>query len=458
MFDVQSINPYTGKILFQTEFYSEESVNQLISLSFEAFRQQQARSLKDRLQFILSFKESLQKEKKGLADLMTQEMGKPIQESLAEIEKCIVLCDYYIHQAPNGLSGRNVSSSGAIESRVEYQAIGPVLAIMPWNFPFWQVLRVAVPALIVGNSILLKHAPNVSLSALKMEELFLQAGAMKGLFQTLLVSDVQVEKILADFRVKGVSLTGSEKAGRAVAAIAGRNLKKQVLELGGSDPFIVMPSADIKEAAYWARMSRLINNGQSCIAAKRFMIHEKVYDAFLAALKEELRLLKMGDPLDPTVHIGPLARFDLVSQLQVQVDQSVALGAVVEAQYTLPEKHAMFAPITVLSGVGKGMPAYDQELFGPVFSLFKVKSIEEAIVLANDSSFGLGASVWTREEREQRLCEEKLEAGSVFVNAMVRSDPSLPFGGIKNSGYGRELSEEGLREFCNVKTIVRNVS
>ncbi len=456
MFDVQSLNPYTGKVLFQSRFHSEDSVNQMISLAFQAFQEQQ-QSMNHRLEVVVLFKDLLIKEKESLANLMTQEMGKPIQEAVAEIEKCISLCSFYVEHAGHGLAPRWVSSSGPFKSRVEYHALGTILAIMPWNFPFWQVLRVVIPAMIVGNTLILKHAPNVSLCALKIEALFLKAGALKGVFQTVLASEAQVEKMLADFRIRAVSLTGSEKAGRAVASIAGKNLKKQVLELGGSDPFLVMPSADVKEAAYWARMSRLINNGQSCIAAKRFIVHEKVYDAFVVALKDELAQLKIGDPLDPTVHIGPLARVDLVKQLKDQVAQSVAQGAVVEAEYTIAEEHHLFAPITILSGVKKGMPAYEQELFGPVFTLFKVGSIEEAILLANDSVYGLGASVWTKEEREQVLCEEKLEAGSVFINAMVRSDPGLPFGGIKHSGYGRELSEEGLREFCNVKTMVHRV-
>jgi len=452
---IQSLNPYTQERLFQMPFLAEEAVGFVLDRAWEVFNRHKFSALSERILVVKVLGEALNADKRLLATVMTQEMGKPLAEAVAEIEKCIVLCNFYSSRASTWLKPRIVSE-GIVYAKVEYVPLGVILGIMPWNFPFWQVLRLAVPAFLAGNTILLKHAPNVPLCALKLEELFLKAGASPGTYQNIFISEAQVALVLADSRVRGVSLTGSEQAGKAVAALAGNHLKKQVLELGGNDPFVIMPSAQIKEAAHWAMKSRLINNGQSCIAAKRFIVHEAVYDEFLRALKAEIAALKIGDPFDPSVHVGPLARIDLVEGLKKQLDESVTQGATIEAQYTYAMPHPCFAPITILSGIKKGMPAYHEELFGPVFCLFKVQSVEEAIALANDSVYGLGASVWTKDINEQTLCEQSIEAGSVFINAIVKSNPSLPFGGVKNSGYGRELSEEGLREFCNVKTIVVN--
>ena len=453
---IKSLNPYSQKVLFEAVFFTEDELNTLLDKSWNAFNLSKGNPLTSRLLVVENLKKILHKEKEPLATLMCQEMAKPYKEAEAEIEKCISLCDYYYKHASVFLSPR-ILSDDRVQARVEYVPLGIILGIMPWNFPVWQVLRMAMPAFLVGNAVLLKHAPNVPLCALKLEELFLKAGATPGAYQNLFISEAQVEFILADKRVRGVSLTGSENAGKAVASIAGRYLKKQVLELGGNDPFIVMPSAHLKDAVHWAVKSRLINNGQSCIAAKRFIIHESIYNDFIQSLKTELSALKIGDPSDVTIDIGPLARVDLVEVLKRQVDESVKQGAKIEAQFAYDKPHSFFAPITILSSIKKGMPAYHEELFGPVFSVFKVSSIEEAIALANDSLYGLGASVWSEDADEQTLCAQQLEAGSVFINAMVRSDSSLPFGGIKNSGYGRELSEEGLKEFCNVKTIVKGI-
>lgn len=454
--NIQSIDPYSQKIHYQADFYNPEQLDQIIKKGQIAFSLQLNVSLKQRQELFLNLKRLLEKDKNSLGKIIAQEMGKPHQEAIAEIEKCAGLCDFYVTHAEKWLNGYTIEQSEKTEKRVEYHPLGMILSIMPWNFPFWQVFRCAVPALLAGNTILLKHAPNVPLCALKIEELFLKAGFHEGAYQNIFIAEEQVENLLADYRVKAVSLTGSEKAGRSVAALAGKYLKKQVLELGGSDPFIIMPSADMSLASQWAVKARLISNGQSCIAAKRFIIHEKVYDDFLTAIKKQLSTLKFGDPMDQSVNIGPLARLDLADQLRKQVKQAIDAGAQVEAEYLLETDNRHFVPITILSHIEKTNPVYHQELFGPVFSIYKVKSSQEALLLANDSPFGLGSSVWTMDKEEQDYFIKQLEAGSVFVNGMMASNAAIPFGGIKNSGYGRELAEEGLKEFCNVKSIVVN--
>ncbi|MBC7486848.1 MAG: NAD-dependent succinate-semialdehyde dehydrogenase [Cytophagaceae bacterium] len=455
--NIQSFEPYSQQIQYQADFYSSNQLEQVLKKGQEAFTSQLGIDVVQRKMLFLNLKGLLEKDKNSLGKLITQEMGKPFLEAVAEIEKCAGLCDFYASHAEKWLSGYTIEQSEQSEKRVEYHPLGMILSIMPWNFPFWQVFRCAVPALLAGNIILLKHSPNVPLCALKIEELFLKAGFREGTYQNIFVTEQQVEQLLADERVKAVSLTGSERAGRSVAALAGKHLKKQVLELGGSDPFIIMPSADLSQASQWAVKARLISNGQSCIAAKRFIIHEKVYDDFLAAIKKKLSTLKFGDPMDQSVNIGPLARLDLADQLRKQVKQAVNGGALVEAEYFFDTTNLHFVPITILSNIQKDNPVYHQELFGPVFSVFKVKNSQEALLLANDSPFGLGSSVWTMDKEEQDFFIKQLEAGSVFVNSMMASNAAIPFGGIKNSGYGRELAEEGLKEFCNVKSIVINL-
>jgi succinate-semialdehyde dehydrogenase / glutarate-semialdehyde dehydrogenase len=453
---IQSLSPYSQQIQYQADFTSSEQLEAMLIKGQLGFVKQLQTALGQREEFMLNLQRSLEKDKKKLGELITLEMGKPLQEAISEIEKCAHLCGFYALNAKKWLAPYSIEQTAKLEKRVEYHPLGIILGIMPWNFPFWQVFRCAVPALLAGNAVLLKHAPNVPLCALKIEELFLAAGFEAGVYQNLFIAEEQVEQVLADARIKAVSLTGSEKAGRAVASLAGKHLKKQVLELGGSDPFIVLPSADVKSAAQWAVKARLISNGQSCIAAKRFIIHEKVYDEFMQLLQKLLSLLKFGDPMDASVHIGPLARRDLAENLRTQVKQAIEAGAYLEAAYFFETDHPNFIPVTVLTNISKNNPIYNQELFGPVFSVHKVHTQEEALVLANDSPFGLGASVWTSDKEEQLFFIQQLEAGSVFVNSIVASDAALPFGGIKNSGYGRELAEEGLKECCNTKTVVVN--
>jgi succinate-semialdehyde dehydrogenase/glutarate-semialdehyde dehydrogenase len=453
---IQSLFPYSQEVHYQSDFCDPDRLKDLLERGQNAAIRQKEVSIAHRIELFLNLQSLLEKDKNKLGELITLEMGKPLRESISEIEKCAHLCGFYALNAEKWLSPYSIEYTEQTEKRVEYHPLGLVLGIMPWNFPFWQVFRCAVPAISAGNAILLKHSPNVPLCALKIEELFLKAGFGEGVYQNLFVAEAQVEQILADARVKAVSLTGSEKAGRSVASVAGKHLKKQVLELGGSDPFIVMPNADLVSAAQWAVKARMISNGQSCIAAKRFIIHEQVYTEWMSLIKQQLALLKFGDPMEPTVNVGPLARKDLADQLRTQVRQAVEAGAHIEASYFFETENPHFVPITVLVNIKKDNPTYNQELFGPVFSVFKVTSKEEALALANDSPFGLGASVWTLDKEDESFFTNQLEAGSVFVNSMVASNAAVPFGGIKNSGYGRELAEEGLKEFCNIKAIVIN--
>jgi succinate-semialdehyde dehydrogenase / glutarate-semialdehyde dehydrogenase len=383
---------------------------------------------------------------------MTLEMGKLLREARAEILKCARGCRFYAQHAASFLQDEEVPTE-ATRSYVRYEPLGAVFAIMPWNFPFWQVFRFAAPATMAGNVALLKHAPNVPQCALAIEELFRKAGYPEGVFQTLLIDVAQVPPIFDDPRVKAVTLTGSDRAGRDVASRAGRALKKSVLELGGSDPFIVMPSADLKQAVATAVKSRTLNTGQSCIAAKRFIIAEPIADEFLRQFVAGMEALTIGDPQDEATDIGPMARADLVDGLKSQVDDAIAHGAKVLTGGPPLARSGHYYPPTVLVGVTPDSRAYREELFGPVATVFRVKTIDEAIALANDSPYGLGASVWTTDPAERDRFVEALDVGQVFVNAMVASDPRVPFGGVKQSGYGRELSIHGVREFTNIKTV-----
>ena len=394
----------------------------------------------------------LDAECRELGRLMTLEMGKPVGAAIAEAEKCATACRYYAENAEHFLADQPVEMEGG-KSWVAFQPIGVVLAIMPWNFPFWQVFRFAVPSLMAGNVGVLKHASNVPQCALAIEDVFRRAGFGDGIFQTLLVGSDMVEGIVADARIAAVTLTGSDGAGRSVASVAGKHLKKSVVELGGSDPFVVMPSADLEQAVSTAVTARMINNGQSCIAAKRFIIHEKIYDEFLKKFVAGVSAIRIGDPMDEKTQLGPLATGTIRDQLDEQVKTSVAAGARLATGGKKLEGEGFFYAPTVLTDIPPHAPAAREELFGPVASVFRARDLSDAIRLANGTSFGLGASAWTRDAAERDRFVTEIESGLLFINGMVASDPRLPFGGVKNSGFGRELGEFGIREFVNIKSV-----
>jgi len=383
---------------------------------------------------------------------MTTEMGKPLKAAIAEAEKCALVCRYYAENAQKHLADQLVETN-ASKSYVRFQPLGPVLAVMPWNFPFWQVFRFAAPALMAGNVGLLKHASNVPQCALAIEDVFRRAGFPEGTFQTLLIGSEAVEAILIDTRVVAATLTGSEPAGRSVAAASGKQIKKTVLELGGSDPFIVMPTANLDKAVETAVKARTINNGQSCIAAKRFIIAKDIYDEFSEKFVQDMQGLKIGDPMEETTDIGPLATPQILNDLAEQVQKAIDSGARVLTGGHRPDRPGNFYEPTVLDNIDLSTPVSCEEIFGPVAMLFRADNLDEAISIANATSFGLGSAAWTNDTSEQSRFIDELDAGSVFINGMVASDPRLPFGGIKNSGYGRELAEFGIREFVNIKTV-----
>lgn len=449
---IATINPSTGETLKAFESLTDQQLEAKIQRAASTFRSCRDTSFAERESRMLRAAEILEAEKQKFARLMTTEMGKPIRGAVQEIEKCALVCRYYAENAKPHLADQLVETN-ATRSYVHFQPLGPVLAVMPWNFPFWQVFRFAAPALMAGNVGLLKHASNVPQCALAIEEIFLRAGFPEGAFQTLLIGSETVEKVLRDSRVVAATLTGSEPAGRSVASIAGKHIKKTVLELGGSDPFIVMPSAEMEKAVTTAVKARTINSGQSCIAAKRFIVSSDIYAEFERRFVEEMKGLRSGDPLDESTDIGPLATVQILKDVDDQVKTSVAAGALILTGGKRLEHSGNFYQPTVLANVQRDSPAYREEIFGPVAMLFRVNNIDEAIELANDTTFGLGAAAWTNDGEEQERFIDELEAGSVFINGMVASDPRLPFGGIKNSGYGRELSEFGIREFVNVKTV-----
>ena len=449
---IASINPATGETIKTFEELSDSEIEDKLQNAAETFREYRRTSFADRAERMARAARVLEDKKKQFAETMTGEMGKPIKAAVAEAEKCAWVCRFYSENAEQFLADEAVETN-ATRSYVHYQPLGPVLAVMPWNFPFWQVFRFAAPALMAGNVALLKHASNVPACALAIEDIFREAGFPAGAFQTLLVGSDKVARVIEDDRVAAVTLTGSEPAGSKVASLAGKLIKKSVLELGGSDPFIVMPSADLDEAARTAVTARTINNGQSCIAAKRFIIAEDIYDEFEQRFVKAMEALNVGNPLDDTVQVGPLATAQILADLEAQVRKSVELGARVLTGGKRLDHVGYYYPPTVLAGIPKNSPAYREELFGPVASLFRVSDVDEAIRIANDTSFGLGASAWTRDLEEQARFIEDIEAGCVFVNGMVASDPRLPFGGVKRSGYGRELSVHGIREFVNIKTV-----
>jgi len=450
---LEVIDPTTGAHVREYEEMDNEALNNTLFHAHAAYNEWKKTSFEHRANLMRQVARVLEEEKETYAMLITREMGKRLVEARAEVEKCAWVCLYYAQNAEEFLANEFITTD-ASKSYVAYQPLGVILAIMPWNFPFWQVFRFAAPALMAGNAALLKHASNVPGCALALEEIFKKAGFPEYLFSTLMIGTDRVESVIANRVVKGVTLTGSEAAGSAVASIAGKHIKKTVLELGGSDPYLILEDANLREAAKICAKGRLLNNGQSCIGAKRFIVLRQVYNEFLELFKNEMAKAKMGDPLDDNTGLGPLARQDLRDGLHQQVLKSIELGAECILGGEIPDTPGAFYPATILTKVKKGSPAYDEELFGPVATVIQAWDEEEAILIANDTPFGLGAAVFTENpDRGERIAREHLEAGCCFINEMVKSDPRLPFGGIKTSGYGRELSFHGIREFTNTKTV-----
>ena len=451
---LQSINPATGKLLKNWAEHSVAQVDASVVKAHEAFRAWRRTGFSERSRLLLRTAEILRADKNRQARMMCEEMGKPILQAKAEIEKCAMVCIHYAENAEKILAPEAVAIE-AEASYVRFDPLGPILAVMPWNFPFWQVFRFAAPALMAGNVCLLKHASNVQGCAAAIEEIFRQAGFPEYVFANLRVGSAQVAALIAHPLVQAVTLTGSEQAGHQVAEQAGRNLKKAVLELGGSDPFIVLADAPMESCLATAVNARMINNGQSCIAAKRFIVEAKILDRFRSEFVAAVSALKVGDPLDESNDLGPLARADLVDELERQVRESVRHGArILTGGTRMIDRPGFYFQPTVLGDVQPGMPAYDEELFGPVAALISARDAEDAVRIANDTPFGLGASIWTRDLNQGEKLTAAIEAGMVFINGLVRSDPRLPFGGVKRSGFGRELSHYGIKEFVNIKTVV----
>jgi succinate-semialdehyde dehydrogenase/glutarate-semialdehyde dehydrogenase len=449
--DIESINPATGQHRQSFAEYPAEEVGRILGRCHEAWLGWREVALEKRAALMRRMATVLRDEKDRCAQLMAEEMGKPVSQGRAEMEKCAWVCEYYADHAAGYLADETVQSDAA-RSYVAFRPLGVILAVMPWNFPFWQVFRFAAPALMAGNVAVLKHSSNVPCCALAIEELFGRAGFPEDVFRTLLIGSGMVDGVIEQPLVRAVTLTGSEQAGRRVAAKAGEMLKKAVLELGGSDPFIVMPGADLAEAAETGARARCINSGQSCIAAKRFIVFDEIYDDFMEKFQKAMAARKIGDPLDDGTEIGPLARGDLREELHAQVRDSLRQGAELVLGGEPIKGAGYLYPPTILARVAPGMPAYGEELFGPVAAVIRVRNAEEALRVANDTPYGLGGSVWG-DGREAVQLAARIEAGAVFVNGMVKSDPRLPFGGIKASGYGRELSGYGIREFVNIQTV-----
>jgi len=449
---IASINPATGETLKEFSALDRGQIEEKLAKAAQVFERHRRTSFAQRAQWMLTAAQLLDQEKEQLARIITFEMGKLLRAGIEEVTKCVRGCRFYAENAEGFLAEKTISTDAA-RSYVRYEPIGAVLAIMPWNFPFWQVFRFAAPALMAGNVGLLKHAANVPQCALAIEDIFRRAGFEEGVFQTLLIETEQTRSLIDDSRVKAVTLTGSERAGREVASAAARQIKKSVLELGGSDAFIVMPGADLKAAIKTGVTARSINTGQSCIAAKRFILSDRIYDRFVREFVERMRSLKIGDPLDAATELGPLASEAILRGVDEQVRASIAAGAKLLTGGKRIERVGFFYEPTVLTDIPRDSPAYREEIFGPVASFFRVSDTAEAIKIANDSSFGLGASAWTNDPAEQQLFSAELETGMVFINSMVASDPRLPFGGAKRSGFGRELGVEGIREFVNIKTV-----
>ncbi|MFW7379830.1 MAG: NAD-dependent succinate-semialdehyde dehydrogenase [Oligoflexus sp.] len=453
---MKSMNPATGELLKEYQALNNAAIEQALNKAEEAFFTWRTTSIQERSDHLKSVSELLRKDKFSYGKLITEEMGKPIEQSVAEIEKCAAVCEYYVEHGADFLAEKLVDT-GPRKSKISYQPLGPILAIMPWNFPFWQVFRFLAPNLMAGNVALLKHASNVSGCSLAIADILVQAGLPEGVMQSLLIDSQHAEKLLRDERIKAVTLTGSNRAGAAIGKIAGELVKKSVLELGGSDAYVILDDADIELAAKTCAASRLINSGQSCIAAKRFIVVNSVKEEFQAKLVEQMAKVKLGDPMDNTVGLGPLARDDIRQDIAKQVQESVKKGA-----HCLLGGHHVDSPgfyyeATVLTDVKPGMPVFDEEVFGPVAAVVAAADEKGAIHLANQSRFGLGAAIFTRDlAKGESIATHELDAGTCVVNTMVKSDPRLPFGGIKKSGFGRELAEVGMHEFVNIKTVVIN--
>ena len=455
---IATVNPANGETLKTYEAMGEEELERRLQLAEATFRTYRTTPFAERARLLNRAADLLEEDQQEIGRVMTTEMGKPVKQARAEAAKCAKAMRWYAEHAEALLADEepaeaDVRDSGAARVRVRYRPLGPVLAVMPWNFPLWQVIRFAAPALMAGNVGLLKHASNVPQTALYLEDLFHRAGFTEGCFQTLLVGSAAVDDILRDERVKAATLTGSEPAGRAVAATSGEMIKKTVLELGGSDPFVVMPSADVDRAAEVAVTARVQNNGQSCIAAKRFIVHRDVYDAFAERFVAGMKALRIGDPLEEDTEVGPLASEQGRADLEELVDDARRSGAEVLCGGARPEGPGWYYPPTVLAGITREMRVHREEAFGPVATLYRADDLDEALLIANDSPFGLSSNVWTREESEVERFARDLEAGAVYVNGMTASHPAFPFGGVKRSGYGRELSGHGMREFCNITTV-----
>ena len=449
---IATVNPATGEVIKTFQPLSEAEIENKLQLAVKVFKAERKTPFAVRAQRMLKAAEILERDKEKFAHLMTLEMGKTYKSAVAEAVKCTTACRFYAENAERFLADE-VIETGAKKSFIRYLPIGPILAVMPWNFPFWQVIRFAAPALMAGNVGLLKHASNVPQCALAIESIFLEAGFPEGAFQTLLIGSAQVDALLNDPRVVAATLTGSEQAGIQVGIGAAKRIKKVVLELGGSDPFIVMPSANMDAAVSTAVQARVQNNGQSCIAAKRFIVADPIADEFERKFVDKMKSLKIGDPFDDKTELGPLSTPDGVKDLERDIKKSLDAGAkLVTGGHAIKGPGNFFEP-TVLTNVPKNSPAYSEEFFGPVASIFRVKDIDEAIRIANDVRFGLGSSIWTNDERERERFINEIEAGMVFFNKMVASDPRVPFGGVKASGHGRELSLVGIREFVNAKTV-----
>ncbi|KUN88519.1 succinate-semialdehyde dehydrogenase [Streptomyces bungoensis] len=455
---IATVNPATGETLKTYEAMGEEELERRLQLAEATFRTYRTTGFAERSRLLDKAADLLDEDQREIGRIMTTEMGKPVKQARAEAAKCAKAMRWYAERAEGLLAEEepdetDVRDSGASRVRVRYRPLGPVLAVMPWNFPLWQVIRFAAPALMAGNVGLLKHASNVPQTALYLEDLFHRAGFREGCFQTLLIGSAAVDDVLRDERVKAATLTGSEPAGRAVASTAGEMIKKTVLELGGSDPYVVMPSADLDRAARVAVTARVQNNGQSCIAAKRFIVHTDVYDAFAERFVAGMRALKVGDPLEEDTEVGPLASEQGRADIEELVDDARRTGAEVLCGGERPDGPGWFYPPTVLAGITREMRIHREEAFGPVATLYRAGDLDEALLIANDSPFGLSSNVWTRDETEVERFARDLEAGAVYVNGMTASHPAFPFGGVKRSGYGRELSGHGIREFCNITTV-----
>ncbi len=449
---ISSVNPATGEEIRTFDSLTDEQIDEKLQRAADTFREYRKTSFEERAEMLARAAEILEGEAEEFGRLMTSEMGKTLAAATAETQKCARGCRYYVENAERFLADEKIEVEGA-EAYIHYQPLGPILAVMPWNFPFWQVFRHVAPALMSGNVVLLKHASNVPQCALAIEDIIHRAGFPEGVVQTLLIGSSQVQAVIDDPRARAATLTGSEGAGRQVGSEAGENIKKSVLELGGSDPFIVMPSADMEAAVTAAVTSRTLNNGQSCINAKRIIVHDEIAEEFERRYVDAMAALEVGDPMDEGTDMGPLATQEILEDVDGQVRKSVEAGARVLTGGKPLDGPGNFYPPTVLTDIPEDSPAYREEIFGPVASMFRARDIDDAIRIANDSDFGLGSSAWTNDEGEQRRFVEEIEAGMVYINRMTESTPEAPFGGVKNSGYGRELSHFGIHEFVSVKTV-----